>query len=70
MLVGSVANIFKFFMRVQELLALEERIGNVSTGVTLEVIGQRLKRSQYSSLDAVVDHFSEECDIKCSICQV
>jgi hypothetical protein len=69
MLVGSVANIFKCFVRVQELLALEETIGNVSTGVTFEVIHQRLKRSQYSSIDAVVDHFSDECDIKCSICQ-
>jgi hypothetical protein len=57
-------------MSYEELLALEERIGNVSTGVTFEVIHQRLKRSQYSSIDAVVDHFSEECDIKCSICQV
>jgi hypothetical protein len=49
---------------------LEERIGNVSTGVTAEVAAQKLKRSQYSSLDAMVAHFSEECDIKCSICQV
>jgi len=42
----------------------------VSTGVTAEVAAQKLKRSQYSSLDAMVAHFSEECDIKCSICQV
>jgi hypothetical protein len=49
---------------------LEERIGNVSTGVAAEVAAQKLKRSQYSSLDAMVAHFSEECDIKCSICQV
>jgi len=55
---------------VQELLALEERIGNVSTGVTAEVVAQKLKRSRYSSLDVVVARFSEECDIKCSICQV
>ncbi|CAM6067907.1 unnamed protein product [Sphagnum tenellum] len=56
-------------MSYEELLALEERIGNVSTGVTAEVAAQKLKRSQYSSLDAMVAHFSEECDIKCSICQ-
>jgi hypothetical protein len=53
-------------MSYEELLALEERIGNVSTGVTAEVAAQKLKRSQYSSLDAMVAHFSEECDIKCS----
>jgi hypothetical protein len=57
-------------MSYEELLALEERIGNVSTGVTAEVVAQKLKRSQYSSLDVVVARFSEECDIKCSICQV
>ncbi|CAM6044655.1 unnamed protein product [Sphagnum compactum] len=56
-------------MSYEELLALEERIGNVSTGVTAEVVAQKLKRSQYSSLDVVVARFSEECDIKCSICQ-
>ncbi|CAK9855893.1 unnamed protein product, partial [Sphagnum jensenii] len=56
-------------MSYEELLALEERIGNVSTGVTAEVAPQKLKRSRYSSLDAMVAHFSEECDIRCSICQ-
>ncbi|CAK9191731.1 unnamed protein product [Sphagnum troendelagicum] len=56
-------------MSYEELLALEERIGNVSTGVTAEVVAQKLRRSQYSSLDVVVARFSEECDIKCSICQ-
>ncbi|CAM6070180.1 unnamed protein product [Sphagnum tenellum] len=56
-------------MSYEELLALEERIGNVSTGVTAEMVAQKLRRSQYSSLDVVVARFSEECDIKCSICQ-
>lgn len=55
---------------VQELLALEERIGNVSTGLTSDAIAQKLKRTRYSSLDAVVARYSQECDIKCSICQV
>ena len=55
---------------VQELLALEERIGNVSTGLTSDVIEQKLKKTRYSSLDAVVARYSQECDIKCCICQV
>ena len=55
---------------MQELLALEERIGNVSTGVSSEVMEQKLKKTRYSSLDAVVARYSQECDIKCSICQV
>lgn len=56
-------------MSYEELLALEERIGNVSTGVTSEVMAQKLKKTRYSSLDAVVARYSQECDIKCSICQ-
>lgn len=55
---------------VQELLALEESIGNVSTGMTADVIEQKLKKTRYSSLDAVVARYSQECDLKCSICQV
>lgn len=55
---------------MQELLALEERIGNVSTGVAPDVLAQKLKKSLYSSLDVVVARFSQECDVKCSICQV
>lgn len=57
-------------MFVQELLALEERIGNVSTGVSSEAMAQKLKKTRYSSLDAVVARYSQESDIKCSICQV
>ncbi|KAG0608896.1 hypothetical protein M758_8G141300 [Ceratodon purpureus] len=56
-------------MSYEELLALEERIGNVSTGLTSDAIAQKLKRTRYSSLDAVVARYSQECDIKCSICQ-
>lgn len=56
-------------MSYEELLALEERIGNVSTGVSSEVMAQKLKKTRYSSLDAVVARYSQECDMKCSICQ-
>lgn len=56
-------------MSYEELLALEERIGNVSTGVSPDVLAQKLKKTRYSSLDAVVARYSQECDIKCSICQ-
>ncbi|KAK8572498.1 hypothetical protein V6N13_048096 [Hibiscus sabdariffa] len=36
-------------MSYEELLALEERIGNVSTGLSEETILNRLKRPKYSS---------------------
>jgi hypothetical protein len=55
---------------LQELLALEDRIGNVSTGLTAEAVTEKLKRSCYSSLDVVGAQFSQEYDTKCSICQV
>ncbi len=55
---------------LQELLALEDRIGNVSTGLTAEAVAEKLKRSCYSSLDVVGAQFSQEYDTKCSICQV
>lgn len=55
---------------LQELLALEERIGNVSTGLTPDEVVEKLTKSYYSSLDAVTASYSEEYDIKCSICQV
>ncbi len=55
---------------IQELLALEDRIGNVSTGLTAEAVADKLKTSYYSSLNMAVARFSQEYDIKCSICQV
>jgi hypothetical protein len=57
-------------MSYEELLALEDRIGNVSTGLTAEAVAEKLKRSCYSSLDVVGAQFSQEYDTKCSICQV
>ncbi|KAH7296091.1 hypothetical protein KP509_26G008400 [Ceratopteris richardii] len=56
-------------MTYEELLALEERIGNVSTGLDEERISLCLRESKYSSLDAAVAAISQESDIKCSICQ-
>jgi hypothetical protein len=50
----------------QELLALEERIGNVSTGLSEEVVIKLLKQRKFSSwrLKASLDHEP------CCICQV
>ncbi|CAK9214821.1 unnamed protein product [Sphagnum troendelagicum] len=56
-------------MSYEELLALEDRIGNVSTGLTAEAVADKLKMSYYSSLNMAVARFSQEYDIKCSICQ-
>lgn len=50
---------------MQELLALEERIGNVSTGLSEETILNRLKQKKYSL--AVVSQLEAE---PCCICQV
>ncbi|BBM98183.1 hypothetical protein MPTK1_1g11510 [Marchantia polymorpha subsp. ruderalis] len=56
-------------MSYEELLALEERIGNVSTGLNPDMVNKRLKRSKYSSQAVAVSSCSQESDIKCSICQ-
>lgn len=56
-------------MSYEELLALEERIGNVSTGLSDESISKCLRETKYSSLDATVAALSQDCDMKCCICQ-
>ncbi|MCO5561212.1 hypothetical protein L7F22_014833 [Adiantum nelumboides] len=56
-------------MTYEELLALEERIGNVNTGLDEEKIALSLRESKYSSLDATVAAISQDSDIKCSVCQ-
>ncbi|KAL2651651.1 hypothetical protein R1flu_019779 [Riccia fluitans] len=56
-------------MSYEELLALEERIGNVSTGLNPETVNKRLERSKYSTRSVAVSSCSQESDIKCSICQ-
>ena len=60
---------------MQELLALEDRIGTVSTALTKEAISKCLKTSIYqkkpssygSITNSPCDHKE---DSKCSICQV
>jgi hypothetical protein len=53
----------------QEILALEDRIGNVSTGVTDDVANKHLKQARFSS-KAGNTSFPEEEISKCTICQV
>ncbi|MED6186627.1 hypothetical protein PIB30_068539 [Stylosanthes scabra] len=61
-------------MSYEELLALEERMGSVSTALTEEALSECLKRSIFQSLPSV--DVTETCngnknkdDTKCSICQ-
>eukprot|EP00250_Pteridium_aquilinum_P015546 c22640_g2_i1 orf=410-2218(-) len=56
-------------MSYEELLALEERIGNVNTGLSEENICKCLKTSKHSSYDMMASAVSQESEIKCSICQ-
>ncbi|XP_022730916.1 uncharacterized protein LOC111285635 isoform X2 [Durio zibethinus] len=59
-------------MSYEELLALEERMGTVSTALSEEAMSKCLKKSIYeatSSEDANVSCDGEKDDVKCSICQ-
>ncbi|KAJ1420128.1 Zinc finger, RING-type [Sesbania bispinosa] len=59
-------------MSYEELLALEERMGNVSTALTEEALSECLKRSFYQSSpsgEAAESCNEDKDDIKCSICQ-
>ncbi|KAE8735924.1 putative Thioredoxin domain-containing protein [Hibiscus syriacus] len=59
-------------MSYEELLALEERMGIVSTALPEDALSKCLKKGIYeatSSEDAVVCFKGEKDDIKCSICQ-
>ena len=55
------------FLNKQELLALEERMGTVSTAVPEEVLTKCLKRSIYHCIADCIENGDE---VKCSICQV
>lgn len=59
---------------MQELLALGERIGNVNTGLSEEVIVNQLKTTTYLSRRAGINLEEDECSDKetdsCIICQV
>lgn len=54
-------------MSYEELLALEERMGTVSTALPEEDMGKCLKSSIYQ---VSTDCMEDEDDVKCSICQV
>eukprot|EP00249_Psilotum_nudum_P022058 c28358_g1_i1 orf=341-3013(+) len=56
-------------MSYEELLALEERIGDVSTGLSEETISNCLETRKYTSLDATFAAIFQESEVKCSICQ-
>ncbi|KAJ3704646.1 hypothetical protein LUZ61_008351 [Rhynchospora tenuis] len=53
-------------MSYEELLALEERIGNVSTGLTDEIVAKLLKQHKYTSHNRETSSMEEE---PCCICQ-
>ncbi|KAH7421498.1 hypothetical protein KP509_13G060600 [Ceratopteris richardii] len=55
-------------MTYEELLALEERIGNVSTGLDGEDVQKCLKTTKHSSAVITITK-AEDNDLKCSICQ-
>ncbi|KAG6389601.1 hypothetical protein SASPL_151073 [Salvia splendens] len=59
-------------MSYEELLALEERMGTVSTALSEEALSKCLTRSVYEATTSKVDSTDsgdEGDDIKCSICQ-
>ncbi|KAJ6925048.1 hypothetical protein NC652_018099 [Populus alba x Populus x berolinensis] len=59
-------------MSYEELLALEERMGTVSTALTEEAFSECLKTSIYESTpmeDATTNLEGDKDDIRCSICQ-
>ncbi|OIV96530.1 hypothetical protein TanjilG_07922 [Lupinus angustifolius] len=59
-------------MSYEELLALEERMGTVSTALTEEALSESLKRSFYQPLprdDEAESSNEHKDDTKCSICQ-
>ncbi|PPR98334.1 hypothetical protein GOBAR_AA22320 [Gossypium barbadense] len=60
-------------MSYEELLALEERMGNVSTALSEEAMSKCLKKSIYEAISmedvAKVSCEVEKDDVKCSICQ-
>eukprot|EP00252_Welwitschia_mirabilis_P016330 TRINITY_DN3601_c0_g1_i2.p1 TRINITY_DN3601_c0_g1~~TRINITY_DN3601_c0_g1_i2.p1 ORF type:complete len:864 (-),score=166.89 TRINITY_DN3601_c0_g1_i2:167-2758(-) len=56
-------------MSYEELLALEERMGSVSTGLTDDTISKCLLRFSFASDVATNIPISEESEVKCCICQ-
>ncbi|KAK4389044.1 putative E3 ubiquitin-protein ligase HIP1 [Sesamum angolense] len=59
-------------MSYEELLALEERMGTVSTPLSEEALSKSLRRSIYQTTVSklqITESVKDEDDIKCSICQ-
>lgn len=56
-------------MSYEELLALEERIGSVNTGLAEEAVSECLTRFLYTSDVAAATSTSQESEVKCSVCQ-
>lgn len=54
----------------QELLALEEKMGTVSTALSEEQLSKCLKRSIYRPASEVLGIMDTCDDTECSICQV
>ncbi|XP_039043275.1 E3 ubiquitin-protein ligase RLIM-like isoform X1 [Hibiscus syriacus] len=56
----------------EELLALEERMGDVNTGLSKDALSKCLKKSIYNTTSSEYANMScegEKDDVKCSICQ-
>lgn len=56
-------------MSYEELLALEERIGNVNTGLSEESVGKSIQVEIFTSPEVSCGYVPQEIEIKCSICQ-
>ena len=63
--------IFSLTQILQELLALGDKMGTVSTALSEEALSRSLKRSIYQETDETgAISLNKDDDIKCSICQV
>lgn len=56
-------------MTYEELLALGDKIGHVSTGLKENEMSRYLRKIKISILDNLSSHFSRGTDSRCSICQ-
>ncbi|KAG6391356.1 hypothetical protein SASPL_149110 [Salvia splendens] len=56
-------------MSYEELLALEERMGTVSTALSEEALSKCMTRSVYETTTSNIETTESGNDIKCSICQ-
>ena len=61
---------FSLTQILQELLALGDKMGTVSTALSEEALLRSLQKSIYQETDETVPNSLNKDDIKCSICQV